>query len=190
VDFEKLWNDQVGSKVIAGVILAALLGAVGWVMHLENWWPVVGHGITVTWAYLQGTTPVRRWVFGALVFIAGLFVFLVISVGATLYHPKENPFGNVSPIVGPDWLSYTTDDFYELKWRWRYRDGEIKDLVTFCPRCDYQMLAIGTSRSSQVVFHCDICGKEYYIRESWDTLRSVVPRRIQQKIRTESYPKT
>jgi hypothetical protein len=45
-------------------------------------------------------------------------------------------------------------------------------------------------RLGQVGFHGDICERNYQIHESWDSLRSVVPRIIQQKLRMGNYPKS
>jgi hypothetical protein len=45
-------------------------------------------------------------------------------------------------------------------------------------------------RLSQVGFHCDICERNYQTHESWDSLRSEVPRIIQQKLRARTYPKS
>jgi hypothetical protein len=180
---KKLWHDPVWSKVIAAGIVA-LLGAV-WLAHRQNWLPaiwnvpsLVWHRFTVTWAYLLGTTPVRRWWYGLLLFLATFFFVILI------YRGKENRLRNSV------WThrSYRTDNFYGVKWQWDYNGTEITNLITLCPPCKYQMVPIEIS-SDQVLFRCDFCKQEYFIRESWLLLRSIVPRLIHQKLRAGTYPK-
>ena len=38
----------------------------------------------------------------------------------------------------PDWRQYTTDNFYNIIWRWGYdgRDGFVYHPAPFCPQCD------------------------------------------------------
>jgi hypothetical protein len=140
-------------------------------------------------SYMVSTTPVRHWVFGLLVLIAALFVLMVIGIAVSMHQPEKNPFDNLVPIAGLGWRTYTTDDFYQIRWRWRYRDGEITDLMAFCPPCDYQMAPIGLM--NEVSFHCDLCARNYNIRESsWDSLRNIIQRRIQQKLRAGTYSKS
>jgi hypothetical protein len=189
VILKKYWHDPVWSKVIAVAIVG--LAGIAWASY-RHWWSMIWLRITDVHAYMVSTTPVRHWVFGLLVLIAALFVMMVIGITVSTHQPEKNPFGNIVPVAvaRPEWLSYTTDYFYELRWRWKYRDGDIKDLNAFCPRCDYQMVPTGISRLSQVSFRCDICPEGYEIRESYDAMMSVIPRRIQQRIRTGTYPKS
>ena len=137
----------------------------------------------------MGEMLIKRWLLGVLLLAVGLFILMMIGM-ALAYgdKAKTNLFGDIVPVG--EWLFYTTDEFYELRWRWNNRDGgEVKDLNAYCPKCDYQMFPAGISRKSVVSFRCDICEKQYEIKESWDTIASVIPRRIQQKLRTGTYPK-
>jgi hypothetical protein len=188
---KKLWNDPVWSKVIAAAIIALAGGA--WLAHWQNWWTPIEHATRValgtSWMFLTGTTPVRRWIYSLLLVVAGLFVLLLVGLASTLYSTKESVSPFVPIVRVEDWRSYVTDTFYEIKWRWGYAGGEITHMLAFCPRCDYQMVPEGMSLISQISFRCDVCGRRYDIQESWDSVRSIVKRLVQQKLRSETYPK-
>jgi hypothetical protein len=66
---------------------------------------------------------------------------------AILVEYKEKLFKNEN---------YTEDDFFGLRWRWDIRSGEIKNLNSFCPACDYQILP--KSRAVNINFNSFVGG--------------------------------
>jgi len=174
---KQFWRDPVWSNVIAGVIVAMLL----WVMHRENWWLPVWHGMTTAWAYLLGTITVRRWIFGLLTVGTVLFAALVTML--TIIARK----GANQNEDAPAWLSYTSDFFFGLKWVWGYENRRVVIRAVLCPHCDYQLTPDSSSVFvSRVFFHCDSCHRTTPVEgQSWPSLQSVVERLIQQKLRRE-----
>ncbi len=151
---KKLWNDPVGSKVIA----AAIVGLAGIALvSYRHWWSVIWLGITDAHAYLVSTTPVRHWVFGVLVLLSAMFVLLIISLAVSAYQPTRNPYDNLLIRIGPDWASYTSDNFFGLKGSWKY-DGPDILFHAYRPHFDYQVFPDDTSGySSRITFFCDSC---------------------------------
>jgi len=94
----------------------------------------------------------------------------------------------------PAWLSYTSDTFYGLKCAWAYEGRERPELhlrAALCQRCDYQVHPDSDSDyDSKVRFHCDNCGHTVNVEgQSWNSLKSVVIRLAQQKLRTHTFPR-
>jgi len=85
---------------------------------------VAWHGITVAWAFLLGTTTVRRWVLGAFMLGSGLFILLLIGVLLIARQAKKQTQDS------PEWRSYTSDNFYGLKWVWPVRRSPAKSGFT------------------------------------------------------------
>jgi hypothetical protein len=183
VILKKLWNDPVWSKVIAAGIVGGL--GIAYVSY-KNWWSAIWLGLTNVRAYLASPTPVRHWVFGTLLFGTLVAVGLLIAIAVVVLQAK---LGNYS---GPDHLAYNSDQFYGLKWVWRYDEGRVELKGVMCLRCDFQVGPDSTSRfDNRVRFHCDSCGQTVPVEgQSWDSLQSVVIRLVQQKLRNETYPKT
>ena len=185
---KKIWNDPVWSRVIAAAIIAAV-GAIC-VTYRQYWLPSLRGEISAAWAYSTAASPVRHWVFGMLVLGCVLFVLLLIGVAGTFFPEKKTGYESLVRIT-PEWYDYTSDTFFELKWRWSYDGGAI-NLNAYCPRCEYQVFPDDTSAfTGGIKFYCDSCKRNAAtIEESWDSIRSKVTRFIQQKIQTGSYPTT
>jgi hypothetical protein len=190
VNLKKLWQDPVGSNAIAGIIVVVVVAIAGWVVHRENWWPALWHGIVTAGTYLLGTTPVRRWVLGTLILMAGSFVVLLIGIIVTVAAAKDENRKQSEP-TGSDWYSYTTDSFFGLKWSWNYEGREIQLRAALCPHCDYQVYPDDSSSyANGIRFRCDICKRTIPVQDqSWQSLQDIVTRLIHQKLRTRTYPK-
>ena len=86
-------------------------------------------------------------------------------------------------------LSYTTDRFHGLVWRWLMdSDFQPYHISTFCPNCDMQLYPGSPGYGYSTQFHCDKCGftsevieMESVLLEGW------VSREIQRKLRTEEW---
>jgi hypothetical protein len=189
VKLKSAWHDPVGSKLIAGAIGAVVVAA--WAEY-KNWWPAIWHGIVTgtatAWNYLLATTPIPHWLLEVLILVAVLFVLLLIGVAASL-RSKTDPYGKLVSFAA-DWRSYTSDDFFNLKWRWLYQGREIV-LNAYCPKCDYQVYPDDLSDFARHInFYCDSCKRRIVTQnETWGSLKDKVTRFVQQKIRTGTYPR-
>ena len=94
----KLWNDPVWSKVIAGIILTsgAALGT-----YFFNWWPAIGHFLSEAYSFALSSTSVPNWILG----VIGL---LALSIGFPAYQWLRRKRGGCLAIehVGPRALSW------------------------------------------------------------------------------------
>lgn len=167
---KKIWHDPVWSKVIAAAIVAVVAVMAGYVL---NWWPKVG-------AVLLQTTLVPNWLLGLLALGTALTVLLVVVVVCAGIRQDES--------LKPEWNSYSTDNFFGLRWRWRYLDGgQPFNIVAFCPRCDLQLhpqQGSGYQATDRIAFRCESCGQfGIELEESESSLEDKTARFIQQKIR-------
>jgi hypothetical protein len=184
---KKIWNDPVWSKVIA----AAVLAVAGWSAHHR--WPALRLILSKAWSFLLATSPVQHWVLGLLIIAAVIIIVVFVGLLLCIALPQSDHCGNLIPIsTRPEWLSYTNDSFFGLKWRWHYGDGEIQRLLPFSPHCDYQIFPDNASPfTSRVDFYCDSCRRDLgTLPESWGSLESKVTRFIQQKLRSGKWAST
>lgn len=175
VAIKKIWHDPVWSAVIAGSILVILTG-----VHFD-WWSraVIGNALRWTLTFLIASSPVYHWLLVLLGFVAAYFIFVLASA---LREAKQDALNT------PPWLSYKTDLFYKIHWRWGYAPGgSITALACFCPCCEYQLCGTHdsflTDEACEIIFHCDSCGYSATTLEVPSLLESKVLRLIQQKIR-------
>ena len=171
---KKAWSDPVWSKVISALILAALGTAASYFL---NWWPGIGKGISAVFGFLGRTTPVWNWLIGV-VSIVTLVLMLVVWLASVTARQS----GTAPP--------YTSDDFFGVKWRWRYTHGEITGLYSLCVNCGLQIYLLDASDYTmvpRVAFRCDDCGKTAgpfdrncsVLREPRDSLDPSEPKRGQ-----------
>jgi hypothetical protein len=108
----------------------------------------------------------------------GLSVLLVAGLIVILWKAKKEAQNS------SEWLSYTSDNFYELKWVWGYEGREVVLRAVECPRCGFRLNPASSSQfSSRVSFYCDNCGRTIPVEYSWQELQSVVRRLIELKLR-------
>lgn len=177
---KKLWNDPVGSKVIATAIVALLAFATS---YFAGWWPTVWDATKSFFLWFGETTPTYNWV---LVIAGCLFLLALVLAVAALRESGNREGQAVSHML------YTLDTFEGLTWRWKIGErGVIWDLYAFCPSCDYQVFAHSASsfRALDVIqYSCDSCGyRTREFQESAEHLESRVVRLIQQKLRNGSW---
>ena len=92
--------------------------------------------------------------------------------------------------ASPPWLSYRSDNFFELKWVWDYEERDVILRAVECTRCGFQLNPDSTAMfASRVSFHCNNCGRTVPVEgQSWQELQSVVRRRIELNLRNRTYP--
>lgn len=166
---KKIWHDPVWSKVIA----AGVLGLLGWLTYRWRLWAALRDEIVAAWTFLGSTSPVRHWVLGLLTVVMMVAVATAVLILWIVLSGRSRP-------PAPDWRAYTTDVFYDLRWRWRYEDGRIGGLSPFCPRCGYAL--VPEDWGMNLHFQCDKCPREYTVRQSWHSLLSKVERLVYQKL--------
>jgi hypothetical protein len=172
----KLWHDPVWSKVIATAIV---VGAAAIWASFAGLWPSIGAVPANIWDWMGKKTPVSNWVtvllsLGAFAFVVGVAVVARAVIIARM---------NIQ-----DLQSYSRDEFFGIRWRWRISDdGQIYDLHSFCPACDYQVYGVNSSAYivvPQTTYRCEECGRNLYVFNGTDEeLESRVRRKIQQKLR-------
>jgi len=174
---KKIWHDPVWSKVIAGVLLAAG-GMI--VAYLAGWWPSIGNffGTVATFAVRRSSVPI--WILALLVIAAAM---LVVVTGFIVWR--------ILYAAALDWRSYVSDEIFGIRWRWKYDSGgNIYDLQSFCPACDYQTFAswVDPFIPRFIKYVCDDCGRELGQFDGTETeYQDLVVRKIHQKIRTDKW---
>jgi hypothetical protein len=177
---KQIWKDPVWASVIATGI-AAGLGSLG--AYLFGYWPAVQGMLTGSWSFLLTKTEVSNWILTLMAIPSAIACFLALALLWSLWSSSSESESS--------WLTYTTDKFFGLRWRWRYVGGSIDRLVTFCPHCDYQVFPIHASAYAavdRIEYKCDSCHSHLGFFDETDTeQRSKVERFIQQKIRTDAW---
>ena len=125
-----------------------------------------------------------NWIIALLGLLAAPAFFVLIAFLWQTAFPS-NP--------APNWKNYTTDTFFNLRWRWRYfdDDGQPYALSIFCPHCDFQIYPqnlSGYREVDRIGFQCDKCGQKLAeLNESFDLLENKVKRHIQHKLRNRTW---
>lgn len=171
------WKDSVWSQIIAAGIVA-LAGTIG--TYLLGYWPVIKNGVAASWNFMFASTLVANWLLGLIGLVSiPLFLIFVLAI----WESKGDKT--------PNWRNYTSDMFFNLRWRWRYAAGHIESLATYCPHCDYQIFPqeVGAYNfARRLGYSCDSCRRNLTeLDETIHSLESKVERFIQQKIRNQSW---
>ena len=125
---KKIWVDPVWSKVIAAGIVAV---AAAVATYFAGWWPKVGRAVSRLGDLAVAVTPVPNWLLALFILCAIVVLAILLITGWAIAVPSKE---------GSSFRAYVEDEFFGIRWRWRYgNDGAIYSLVSFCPRCDYQI---------------------------------------------------
>jgi hypothetical protein len=125
---------NVDTHVIPEAVIATAVVVLGLVQ-------VLGHG---GWAAVAATTHDAAtagltWIGGSVttpLWLIGLLWALAVTsigVGLSLWWKARRKCE--LPVARP-----TTALIFGIRWRWNYRDGQICDLLSFCPKCDLQVV--------------------------------------------------
>lgn len=178
--WKKVWTDPVWSKVISAGILAAI-ALVG--SYLLNWWPAIGQYLAQGLAFARTESQIPNWLTGLLA-VLSLPTLLVML--ALAWH-----FVLTAKADAPSWQTYTSDNFFGLRWRWRYLRESLSDMHTFCPHCDFQVFperASAFAAVDRISFHCESCDRALgTFDESYESLENKACRFVQQKLRNGTW---
>src|SRR5712671_4385845 len=144
------------AAIITGTIAAALGALIAnWAGYL-NLWPWI-HKIG-EWGAASG-----RWLMASSLHTNGVMCLLWLSVLVWLAVGDIVLFMLRQPQLQPTHLEYTTDMFFNVRWRWRWSDQLPYSPAPFCPRCDLQIVA--AQDMFRTVLHCNDCDQTYYSGE-------------------------
>lgn len=165
-------NSSLATQVIAGLVVAAIIGAVSFVPGAFKW---VVEVVSAFWNHLFGATTLPNW---SLYLLALMSLNTIIYSAALVIKPK-----------GSNITAYTHDTFLGLNWRWSYISGRPVNAWAFCPDCDtmlvYSELGSYFDPIRKTVLTCETCSKDMLNHEGdRDYLVEKIHRQIDRKIRT------
>ena len=123
------------------------------------------------YSLMQSAVPL--WMFIA---VAAMAVSAIVAAG---WFALSNRRKRESSIARP-----TTGDVLGVRWRWHYRDGDIRDITPFCPRCDSQVSAMEETRHGYlhlISFRCTCrrwqsqsfqCSHDQLVKQVYSTLKN------------------
>ncbi len=150
-----IWKDPVWSKVIAAVIIA-LLGSLAAYFGLLSW--------------ITSSTLVPNWLIGLMIISCTFFAYKMFEKSDT----------------STDWeKSYQNDNFFGLRWTWKYSKKKIVNLSSHCSECNYRII----HRDDPIInCVCEECGHEVKNLEiSCDELSRRVKFKIEKEIRNGTW---
>lgn len=178
----KIWKDPVWSKVIATVIIATAGVAI---TYFGGLFPKVKGIFLNVWNFFVTKTLIYNWL------IIILIIPFIILLIAFISHIINTAKGKGKFLSFRD---YTSDNFDTLKWIWKYgSEGYIFDVVSLCPRCDYQIMprfASAYRAAPRYEFKCDECGYNGGVFDGdYEEYEQKIKLKIQKNLRTEEWKK-
>jgi hypothetical protein len=163
---------SIRDKVIAGLIIAAILGAVSYVSP----WRAQA---------LQLLGSMARWFLRPIAFSIPTWVLILLALAVLLVAIRWMR-NVVQRVRAPRWSAYTKDSFHGVTWRWDWSpDGSlVQNLWCFCTK-DETTLVAGTTTGIDTLLRCETCDKRTgpFSGDS-DDLRNSIKRQIDRKLRT------
>ncbi len=173
---KKIWKDPVWSVVISAGILA-LIASVS--AYFSGAWPSIKSALTHAWLFITSNSSVPNWLIGIMLVPCLLFGYVLLA------GVKEWVISSGSEA---SFKNYTKDDFFGLRWMWRYSNGRIDNVHSLCPRCQYQIIPKGAScygAAPRYDYTCDDCGYSIGTIEGYpEDLTRKVELKIQKALRT------
>lgn len=121
---KKVWKDPVWSSVIAGIILAVILG-IGQLFF--GLWVYVAIGARWFWSTITVDVPIPLWLL-----ITGIPILILLIPAIT----------RLSPVKTPNFTKYTRDHILGIDWSWKWippnkfrADYKFVELTPRCPSC-------------------------------------------------------
>lgn len=169
-------SSSIKTNVIAGLITAAIIGAIGFIPGLWAW---VLAKISASWnafcAHIMSTHEVPSWA----LYLLAIPAFFWLSRIALAAHERLTS-------NEPQQSAYVQDNFFGVTWRWRYVGGAPTGIWAFCPSCDTQLVySTNYEFGHQTVrLHCETCRHDLLQEEGdKDYLVAKAHRQIDRKIR-------
>jgi endogenous inhibitor of DNA gyrase (YacG/DUF329 family) len=164
-------HSSITSQVIAGVVVAAIIGAVSFIPGVFKWLEEAASSI---WSHLRGTSELSNW---------SLYLLALMSIHTLVYW-----IARVTQPKGPNITEYNQDTFLGVTWRWSYISGHPVNAWAFCPHCDTVLVYSEGSQfdpTQQTVLTCETCGRDVLRHDgSKNYLVEKIHRQIDRKIRS------
>jgi hypothetical protein len=171
---KKALRDNLFYPVLVGIVLT-VAGAIGTLVFSETFRNRLRSAFFISWTWLQHPFP--AW----MTLVSVLLVILVI-VG---YRKRSNTMVEVE--IPEHEQKYREDQFFHLRWRWKYRNGEPVAMTPYCLEDDTEQAKI-IQMSAGIELDCETCGKPLFLAyESPKALAFAVRRQIERKIRNEEW---
>jgi len=172
----------VVASLIATGIVAIIEPLRAYAIKLFSW---AWSGIVWLWGAIFDSYSAPGWLWGLVVFLS-----LVGAINIYLFFRKEEEL--------PDFLNYTEDYLYGVKWRWRWIENRISNIWCYCPRCDAELVYDDSSchrpylNENKTDFLCENCNQKVMAsvnggNKSYAT--SAAEREVLRRIRTDEYKK-
>lgn len=168
------WLHDYWHKIAPPLAVITIASLVTWV--LPGGWDTIGSWFGSLFGWLGRDVTIARWSF--LLF----WICVVTLVGLMLLTGWRHV------MVKRDAAQYASDTVFGVKWRWKWTPHGIDQLFPFCPHCDFQIQPVG-GRSYLVRGTTYVCDNPECRRfkkdfeESYDEVRDLVIRKIQQELR-------
>lgn len=164
---------QIRNTIIGGLILAAFISLI--VYLIPNGWKSIFSFIGFVFKWLFLITEMPNW---ALIIFALIVLLLFTGLFLKIYlfrKPNNSPYRLTELAV------------FEILWRWHpSHDGNIHELVSFCPKCDFQIYTRPgiAGHPPRSVYHCEDCNRDVAeFNFSQSEVENRVKRKIQQYLR-------
>lgn len=157
------------SSVLPTLLTTAILSIIATL--IPGGWSWVFALCKKVWRWLLSTTEIRVWLLCLLVLCA----ISIIAAGVLFLYAAVAKADHAT--------NYTQDEFFGVRWSWRYGQMGIYDLAAFCPKCDLQIYARpgwdAGSCKSRILYHCEDCKRDV---QSFDCAESEIENRVMRKI--------
>ncbi len=168
-------SQEIGSKLIVALIAAGIGTLVQYL--IPGAWEAVFTWVkkvaATSFTWLGSPTTMPTW---GVCLLALLAAVALIGVAIVTYLIIKKPRED---------LTFTEAQYFGVKWRWRYGQIGIYDVVSFCPRCDLQVHPLASSSYAfihRTTYKCEDC---HWNSQEFDCSHEVVVDRVTRKIQQE-----
>ena len=143
-------DSSVLSQVIAGVIVAALIGSVSFFSGALT---AIGGVASLIFNHLRGTSEVPNWI-----------SYLLASISLTSLTCWITR--SIRTLRKPTVTSYNQDNILGTKWRWSYINGIPSHIRPICPHCEQTLVYSEGQRydpNQDTILSCENCNKDLLI---------------------------
>ncbi|MFZ3184747.1 MAG: hypothetical protein WA173_11470 [Pseudomonas sp.] len=168
-------SSSILSQVIAGLIVAAIIGLIAFLPGAFKWLSSIVSGIL---SHLRSTSELPNW-----------SLYLLLSISS---HSFIKIILSLKQHKGPSVTSYSKDFFLGVTWRWSYISGRPINAWAFCPHCDtvlvYSQVGSRFDPDKKVILSCETCNIDLLHHDGdKDYLVQKIHRQIDRKIRNNDW---